>query len=120
MNTHIRKIDEEEYMRSVYSPEGMIRDMAFRKWMTMPYLRFKHSWEVAIIPPFGGVMARFWVRSKKNQAGLSVYFDAYNMRGSTGRPYWEIYPDDGGVDRFELGEEKSMMKRIAYLLSKPR
>ena len=50
------------------------------KWVKeIPYLHFDADWEVKIIPPFAGALARFIV--KKGDKAVSVYFDGYSQLG---------------------------------------
>lgn len=83
----------------------------------MPFLRFPESWEVAVIPPFAGAMARFLVR--RREANVSVYADFYNRLGYMGAPYWEAYPgaDLEGVDRFMLNETDELLAGIEASLT---
>lgn len=95
----------------------------WREWGTkIPRLKFDADWEVAIIPPFGGALARFVVY--KNGKYVSVYFDAYSRLGSMYDendepiPYWECYPtSDGEAERFLLGEEEQLMKEMRKVLN---
>ena len=60
----------------------------WRRWCEeIPELQFPSSWNVKIIPPFGGAMVRFIINEK-----ISVYLDCYDSLGFMGEPYWEIYP----------------------------
>lgn len=80
-------------------------DKAFepRKWAgELPFMDFPEDWEVKVIPPFGGAVVRFVVR--RNDARVSVYFDAFAQLGATNRPYWEIHPAYGETaDGYDLG-----------------
>ena len=84
----------------------------------MPYLHFPRSWEVAVIPPFAGAVARFWVR--KGAAHVSVYADYYERLGCWSEPHWEIYPDaDGDNARFSIATETpQMLAAIAKSLAR--
>lgn len=89
-------------------------EMAFEtnKWIkAVPTLNFKEHWNVKILPPFGGAIIRFWVDSPTNH--VSVYLDGYDVLGSMGEPYWEVY---GGCDeecvRFLFEEHEKMMAYI--------
>ncbi len=109
MKDHISEIER----FNIESNEG------WRTWAKkMPYLKFDSDWEVAVIPPFAGAIARFVV--KKESAYVSIYFDAYSRLGwmwdeekNEPSPYWEIYPAaDGDVSRYYLGEENQMIDDI--------
>lgn len=78
----------------------------------MPYLRFHESWEVAVIPPWHGAMARFFVR--RGEAHVSVYADFDSALGYVGEPYWEIFPsvDLEDCDRFLLNETEQLVYAI--------
>lgn len=85
----------------------------------IPSVRFRPSWQVVVIPPFAGAVARF--RASKNGASVSVYLDWYDRLGSVGQPYWEIYPAaDGDTARFLVGEEGEMVSAIEGSLRKHR
>lgn len=77
---------------------------------------FKEEWDVKIIPPFAGAIIRFVVRHKNKI--VSVYFDGYSNLGfvydEQGQPipYWEAYPINSDIMRYELGEENTMLKDI--------
>lgn len=113
------KVTSSEYIEALFT-NGYARERAFREWQNrMPFLKFDSAWEVSVVPPFMGAIARFMVRSDKNQ--VSIYFDAYDALGCMGQPYWELYPNsEGDTERFYLGEEVQMMAMIRELLSKER
>ena len=84
----------EEY-KKVYEVEEI---MEYRKWVgEIPFIKFPSDWEVQIIPPFGGAVARFCV--KKGDKQVSIYLDCYERLGIFGEPYWEIYPYEDDVFR---------------------
>lgn len=99
-------------------------DENWRDWgKTAPWLQFPPELEVKIIPPFGGVMARFMVRfasGTDEDRHVSVYWDCLDNLGYMDRPYWEIYPvkykceenDYDDTARFLMGEEPQMMVSI--------
>ncbi len=65
----------------------------------IPAIPMKQDWEVRILPPFMGAMARFSVR--RGVASVSVYLDVFDRLGSFSYgdepvPHWEIYPDAAG------------------------
>lgn len=76
----------------------------------VPFVKFDPEWEVAVIPPFGGVDARFLVKFGK--AGVSVYLDFYNNAGYMPGPYWEVYPHDGDCFRAMLTEPDELLRGI--------
>ena len=87
-----------------------------------PALRFQPQWEVRIIPPRGGAVVRFLVRS--NGREISVYGDYYSALGVFGNhePYWEMYPrtyidDQEGheyqdTERFPLDDAEGLLRAI--------
>ena len=93
----------------------------------IPRLSFPHNWEIKIIPPFGGAMARFIVIVKDqtdSEKSVSVYLDMDSALGYYGdKPYWEIYPicvyeglDEklfGDVERFAMDDTDGLIKGIA-------
>jgi hypothetical protein len=87
----------------------------------IPYISFKEGWEVSIIPPFGGAMARFLVREKSNQKGrVSVYLDYFDNLGCVGKPYWEVYPIGNDTARHLLNETDDLVKTIEQALIEQR
>lgn len=95
-----------------YKVEGV------EKWREIckdiPLLHFKPEWEVKIIPPFGGAVARFTVDYNKKH--VSVYLDWYGRLGCMDEPYYELYPFDGDVKRYYLNETEELMKDIDSVL----
>lgn len=80
---------------------------------TMPYITFPADWQVAIIPPFGGAIARFRVKLPTGQE-RSVYFDAYEKLGYYGgEPYWEVYPYQGDIGRCDMDDVSTLLEMIA-------
>jgi hypothetical protein len=79
----------------------------------IPALKFKSSWDVKVIPPFCGAIARFTV-SKNGSDFVSVYLDCFDALGFMYKnPYWEIYPDHEGENkRFMLNETKQLISAI--------
>lgn len=80
-----------------------------------PPLRFDPAWEVRVIPPSVGAMARFLVRLGERQ--VSVYLDVFNRLGSMDQPYWEAYPIGDDAARFPMGDTKGLMSAIRRELS---
>lgn len=91
------------------------------KWVKeIPYLHFDADWEVKIIPPFAGALARFIV--KKGDKTVSVYFDGYSQLGwmydenDNPIPYFEIYPYHDDVKRYYIDETEEMLNDIRAIL----
>lgn len=80
----------------------------------IPSLHFKPEWEVKIIPPFGGAVARFTVHCNKKH--VSVYLDWHGRLGCMNGPYYELYPFDGDVKRYYLNETEELIKDIDSVL----
>lgn len=80
----------------------------------IPKLKFKSEWEVKVIPPFGGALARFTVDYNGNH--VSVYLDWYGRLGCVEEPYWELYPIDGDTRRYYLNETEELLKDIETVL----
>lgn len=93
----------------------------WREWCKrMPVLHFEKAWDVKVIPPYGGALARFTV--DHNGKHVSVYFDAFSTmawmyEGETPIPYWEIY-DGEDTERFDFTQDGAyeMMRRIKEIL----
>ena len=87
------------------------------KWIEeIPYLQFKESWEVTVIPPFGGAVVRFLV--KKGDIGASVYLDCYDKLGCYGEPYWEVYASNEPI-RFPMLDTKGLMDYLTSVFETP-
>lgn len=94
----------------------------WRSWIDkMPALHFDPTWDVHIIPPFGGALARF--RIIKGNTWVSVYFDAFNRLGYFGSvleepvPYFELYPFGNDVKRYGFDEVDEMMDDIRKIFN---
>lgn len=103
---------EENYML----PYDYDKAMETRKWVSeIPYIKFDPSWEVKVIPPFGGATVRFLV--KKNGKTVSVYLDCYDRLGCVEAPYWEAYPISEDVARFLLNDVNELVEAITKELN---
>jgi len=81
----------------------------------IPFIKFPSDWEVKVIPPFAGAVARFLV--KKGNKTVSVYCDWYERLGFFGAPHWEIYPnksDDN--ERFAVDDVAALLEAIGLSL----
>lgn len=107
-----------EDKKCVYETEALNE---YRKWLKeIPHLSFKKNWLVKVAPPYAGAVARFVVVHKKNpEEWVSVYLDCYDELASMGFPYWEAYPINGDVARFQLNkDEDEMLAQIDNQLKK--
>lgn len=88
----------------------------WRHWgLNIPNLKFDSEWEVRIIPPFGGALARFNVI--KDDKWVSIYLDGYDELGYVGEPYWEIYPNQhGDCSRHLMNDTEELMAEIRFLM----
>lgn len=83
----------------------------WRDWVEkIPYLKFSADWNVKVIPPFAGAMARFII--KKGKAKVSVYLDVSNALGYGGKHYWEVYPYKDVAFRCDMNETKKLLQAI--------
>ena len=85
-------------------------DRAFetREWIKkIPQIKFPADWEVQIIPPFSGAIARFRVNNK-----VSIYLDGYDLLGLEGEPYWEVYANRNDVYRIAMNNVDDLIKAI--------
>ena len=113
--------------RVLFSPDYRSRSNVehaekWREWCDkILALRFDSDWDVKIIPPFGGAMARFTV--KKADKHVSVYLDVFSelgiMHDEAGNPvpYYEVY-DGENTPRFYLNETDEMMNYIREVLNR--
>ena len=87
----------------------------WQEWIDkIPFIQFPKGWQVQIIPPFGGAMARF--RVKKGEDYISVYLDVYDQLGFVGQPYWEVYPVNGNTERCYMEDTQGLIKIITKAL----
>lgn len=89
---------------------------SIEKWRDVvseiPTLKFKEQWEVKIIPPFSGAVARFMIE-KQGKHICSIYLDWYERLGIYGEPYYELlYPFEDDVKRYSLKETDELLKDI--------
>ena len=77
----------------------------------LPSLKFRKKYEVKIIPPFGGAVARFYIE-KNGEHVCSVYCDFFDRLGGYGEPYYELYPFEDDIKRYSLNQTDEMMKDI--------
>lgn len=90
-------------------------DYHWREWIhKIPSIHFKPEWEVRIIPPFGGAIARFYV--EYNGKSISCYLDCYDQLGLFGEPYWEIYPYEDDVYRCKMNNTQELIEKIQEAL----
>lgn len=88
------------------------------KWREeIPFINFPERFEVKIIPPFGGAVARFQVRDKDyKDTWVSVYLDCYDMLGYYEEPYWEIYPYKDDTYRCGMNEVDKLVEAITLTI----
>lgn len=90
--------------------------MGFLDWSRrIPKLTFHSSWEVKIIPPFGGAMVRFV--AYKGDLQCSVYLDCHSNLGAVNEPYWEAYPFQEDTFRCMLDETEKLMFVLSCVLN---
>ena len=79
----------------------------------IPPLHFKEEWDVRIIPPFAGAVARFYIAY--NNKFVSVYLDWFDRLGMVGHPYYEIYDGEDTI-RYAFNQSDKMMNDINKIL----
>ena len=89
------------------------KEMEYDRWYKeIPFIKFPASWEVKIIPPFGGAVVRFRVRNTRGKE-ISVYLDCYDTLGCYGSPYWEIFPAaDDDIARYAMNDIDGLLKGL--------
>lgn len=87
-------------------------DEQWGEWIDhIPYINFPPEWQVKVIPPFCGAMARFWIKS--GDGNISVYLDTYSRLGYwDGGPYWEVYPLRDDVGRCDMDDVPELLRMI--------
>lgn len=88
----------------------------WREWIgKIPFLSFPASWEVRVMPPFGGAMIRF--TAKRGDASVSVYLDVFGRLGYMPGPYWEIYPYEDDTWRCAMEGTEELISAIEKALT---
>lgn len=77
----------------------------------MPFIEFPAGWAVSVIPPFGGLQARFRVRLPSGET-RSIYADFFERAGCFGEPYWEVYPYRDDIGRCMLADTSELLRMI--------
>lgn len=88
-----------------------------KKNRTVP-LKFHSDWDVQIIPPFGGAMARFFVSYQDRS--VSVYYDINNSLGMEKEPYYELYGETKhNITRVLTGKltDEEISRKIFFILN---
>ena len=87
----------------------------WNRWIReIPAIKFKSDWEVRVIPPFAGAIARFHI--DKGDKHVSVYLDCYDKLGCVGEPYWEIYPYEEDTARVLMNDIDELLKLLSEVL----
>ena len=81
----------------------------------IPKFKLNKDWELQVIPPFAGAIARFVIT--KDKARVSIYLDCYDKLGYVGHPYWEIYPYDDDVFRCSMNDVETLLDAIEYSIN---
>ena len=117
-NSLMQPIKHMDKKYELYTKRLSIEDAEdWARWRgEIPYLKFKKSWRVKIIPPNLGAMARFIVRNKKGFE-VSVYLDCLDRLGFVSEPYWELYPwIDGDVKRVSMNNPEKFIQSLKIAL----
>jgi len=86
--------------------------METRKWsLDIPFIKLKETWEIKIMPPALGAIIRFLIKNGGKK--VSVYLDGYDMLGSVGKPYWELFSmQTQETVRFGVDETARLLEAI--------
>ena len=104
--------------------------LEWNRWLKeIPFINFPSDWSVKMTPPFAGAIVRFRIRKKQTAEAtklkkdlnistkeVSVYLDGYDILGSYGAPYWEVYPYNGDTRRVEMDDTDELIKCIGHAL----
>jgi hypothetical protein len=102
-----------DVMSSIFDRHDIERSEGWREYAKrMPWIKFPADWQVAVIPPFAGALARFRVKLPSGTE-KSIYFDAHEALGYFGAPYWEVHPYQGDVGRCEMTNTDELLRMIA-------
>ena len=80
----------------------------------IPSLNFDKEWDIKIIPPYRGAVARFLVYRNGDQV-CSVYLDWYERLGIFGAPYYQLYPFEDDTRRYGIEDTDELIKDIRKL-----
>jgi hypothetical protein len=95
-------------------------EQEWREWIKkIPAIKFPAGWEVKIIPPFGGAMARFMVIVSPTKS-ISVYLDCFDALGYFGSPYWEIYPYNDDTYRCAMDNVDELITALKHSVKQVR
>jgi hypothetical protein len=96
---------------------------SWREWCEkVPFIRFPADWDVRVIPPFAGALARFIVRLPDGET-RSVYLDVNNSLGfyaDPPEPYWEVYPYQGDTGRCDMADVEELIRMIGDRSTEPQ
>ncbi len=85
----------------------------------IPQLKFPAHWLVRVIPPLRSAVVRFKIAHEENPSEqVSIYLDCYDMLGSYGEPYWELYPHGEDTFRCAMKDTDALLEAIGESLSK--
>lgn len=105
--------DYREFRKAQNIIEG---EMEYYKWVKeIPFICFPDKYEVKIIPPFGGAVVRFLIQVKEHpELGTrSIYLDCYDILGSGGEPYWELFPcETSDVFRCPMNDTQALLDAL--------
>jgi len=88
------------------------RDHEWGKWREeIPFIKWPSDWEVKAIPPAGGAIIRYEVKTPNCEL-ISIYLDCYDLLGIMGQPYWEVYCFNGEPERCLMNETDELLKLI--------
>lgn len=89
----------------------------------MPSIKFPHSWNVTIVPPYAGAVCRFEVRvDELPDVIISVYLDVFK-RLAIVDDYWEVYPitkisnDDELLENYPQRCSMNDTKRLVEIIN---
>jgi hypothetical protein len=119
--------DHDKPLKAMHLSQELGALLEWRKWsVEIPYIRWPSNWHVKAIPPWTGAIVRYNVLDVHGSK-ISIYLDCYDILGSFGEPYWNIFPDDdGGASRYAMNDLKGLIggmrksfKSQKKLLTKP-
>jgi hypothetical protein len=100
-------------------PYKLAEQDQWQKWAKeIPCFSWPPEWKVKAVPPFGGAIIRYWIKTPKCDH-VSVYLDCYDRLGYVGAPYWEVYPYDGDCFRCAMAETEELLKAISECGGQP-
>lgn len=109
--------ESEMSKRDIYLLSRVTEEFEWNDWaIKIPFIQWPSDWMVKAVPPFSTGIIRYWIKRTDSDGFVSVYLDCYDMAGSCGSPYWEIYPYEGDCYRCGINKIDELLDAISFSL----